>query len=117
MKLLDKITEYDDAFLSWILYKMPESFERMNDAGIEVINAFKAKFSNAIGYKFNEGIVVLGSMEKPCNFCCNYIFTGTPENISCIKTLHDKYTENTTKKNLDKLISALNDIGFYIQWS
>ena len=62
---------------------------------------------NALGYKFHKGIVNLKADELH-NFCCDYVFNGTAENIEKVKA---------AEKSVNLMVTLDEADGILFIWS
>lgn len=98
----------NETFREWMLMGTPEAYNALNEVNREVIKAYMAENSNALGYKFHKGIVNLKADEL-YNFCCDYVFNGTAENIEKVKA---------AEKTVDSLMTTLDEAdGILFIWS
>lgn len=80
MKLEQARAKGNLIFREWMLMGNPEAYNKLNESNREIIKSYMAENSHAMGYKFHKGIVKLQT-EELFNFCCDYVFNGTNENI------------------------------------
>lgn len=102
------------AFLGWFLGGAHEADDDLNGANINIIQSYMAKDTNAIGYKWHEGIIELNE-EDICNFCCDYIFSGTSENFEKVKNAELEFLKKGVIENLINVLE--NADGICLIWS
>ena len=100
-------TKGNEAFREWVLMGQPEAYNDLNESNIETIKAYMAENSNALGYKFHKGIVNLKADELH-NFCCDYVFNGTAENIEKVKA---------AEKSVNLMVTLDEADGILFIWS
>lgn len=96
----------DKIYCKWATCGKPEAFDELNDSNRNLIRAYLEENPNAVGYKFNGGIVEL--KDNPLhNFCCDIIFDR-----SLVKELEKN------KINPRNAMRVLNEKNSYcIVWS
>lgn len=103
----------NDASMFWLWEGMPEAYDKLNDSNRDIIKAYLKEFPNAKGYKFHKGIIDLKSEKTLYNFCCDYVFNGTPENITKIQAAEK--APNAFPKRLQNILEEAN--GICLLWS
>lgn len=73
-----------------------------------------AENPNAKGYQYYQGMVTLDA-ENLYNFCCDYVFDGTPENIEKIKAAEEEFKKTGITENLTNVLDAAD--GICLVWS
>ena len=103
-----------ETFAAWHLGGTHEADDDLNDGNLGTIKTYMAENPNAKGYKYHEGIIDLDT-ENLYNFCCDYIFDGTPENIEKIKAAEGEFKKTRIPENLTNTLDAAD--GICLVWS
>lgn len=98
----------DKIHSDWWRLGCPRGYNALNDSNIEVIKAYMNENPNALGYNYEEFVEL--KADGLCDYCCNYIFNGTAENIEKIKAA-EMLDEFGLNKDIDKLVDTLMEIG------
>lgn len=100
-------------FLKWVLSGCHEADDELNDGNRSIIRKYSVECPKMLGYKFHVGIIQL-NMDKLTNFCCDYVFNGTTENIEIIKSA-EKCNEQGMPEPIMRALD--NAEGICLYWS
>lgn len=107
MSTLQEIIDKNHAtYAKWVINGRCEADDELNNSNRELIRAYQKEYSNAKGYKCNEGIVELS--DDMYNFGIDILFIGTEEIIQKLNAEAEEY----------KKLDILDDYnGIYLVWS
>ena len=115
MSALERLrAESNRCYLRLVLNGSHEADDSLNDGNRSVIRKYFTEYSDPLGYKFYIGVVQLDT-KKLTNFCCDYVFNGTPENINKIKLAEIEFKKTG---NPETIMFALDEAeGICLYWS
>ena len=115
MSALERLrAESNRCYLRWVLNGSHEADDSLNDGNRSVIRKYFTEYSNPLGYKFYIGVIRLDT-SKLTNFCCDYVFNGTAENIKKIETAEKEFRKTGLP---EPLMFALDEAeGICLYWS
>lgn len=110
-------------FNDWKYYGTPEAYKELNDSNRELMKAYAAEFPEAMGLKINaerenKGIFKIADVKVLYNFCCEWIFNGTAENLKAVKEAAEEWRTSRKIEALNKLEKILQAAdGVCMVWS
>lgn len=109
-----------EAFMMWRAWGYPEAYDLLNNSNRELMTAYALEFPEAVGlkvYSDGDGIFKI-SYSELYNFCCDFIFNGTTENLQRIKNAVGIYRKTLASEDLEKLQTEIDKInGIRLMWA